>query len=52
MQRKQGWLHGKTVTYGWAEAVMQKLLAIQKYFGRTDGLTNRPTLQGVECKNQ
>ena len=52
MQRKQGWLHGKTVTYGWAEAVMQKLLAIQKYFGQTDGLTNRPALQGVECKNR
>ena len=42
-------IHG---TDGWAGAVMGKLLAIQKYYGRMDGPTNgctdQPTRQGVE----
>ena len=35
---------------GWAGAVMQKPLAIQKCDGRMDGPTNRPTRQGVESR--
>ena len=40
---EQGRIHGNTVADGWAGAVMQKPLAIQKYFGRTDVPTYRPT---------
>ena len=36
MEKKQGCTHGKTVTDGWAVAVMQKPLAFQKYFGWMD----------------
>ena len=43
---KHGRIHGKTVADGWAGAVMQKPLAIQK----CDGLTDRPTRQGVESR--
>ena len=49
-RRKQGQIHGRTVADGWAGAIMQKPLAIQKYYGRTDGRTDRPTRQGVESK--
>ena len=38
------WIHGKPV--GWAGAVMQKPLAIQKCYQRTDG----PTWQGIESR--
>ena len=44
---KQGGIHGSPVMDGWAGAVTQKPLTIQKYFGRTDGradgLTNTAT---------
>ena len=43
---KQGRIHGNTVADSWAGAVMQKLLAIQKYLLRTDRPTDRPTRQG------
>ena len=43
---KQGQIHGRTVADGWAEAVMQKPLAIQKCYGPTD----RQTRQGVESR--
>ena len=38
---KQGQIHGRTVADGWAEAVMQKPLAIQNCDGETDGHTDR-----------
>ena len=38
---KQGQIHGKTVADGWAGAVMQKPLAIQKRYLSTDGRTDR-----------
>ena len=41
---KQGRIRGKTVADGWAGAVMQKPLAIQK----CDGLSYGPTRKGVE----
>ena len=49
---KQGRIHGRTVADGWAGpgAVMQKPLAIQKCYERTDGLTDRPTRQRVESR--
>ena len=40
---KQGRIRGNPVADGWAGAVMQKPLGIQKCDGRTDGLTYRPT---------
>ena len=40
---KQGWIHGNPVADGWAGAVMQKLLRIQKCDGRTDGRTDGQT---------
>ena len=40
---KQGRIHGNPVADGWARAVMQKPLGIQKCDGRTDRPTNRPT---------
>ena len=57
-ERKQGRIHGKTVADGWAGAVIQKTLAIQKCDGWTDGRTDRqtdrrtdrPTRQGVELR--
>ena len=39
-ERKQGRIHGNTVADGWAGAVMQKLLGIQKCDGPTNGLTD------------
>ena len=42
--------HGQTVADGWAGAVMQKPLAIQKCYGRIDRPTDRPTRQGVESR--
>ena len=39
-REKQGWIHGNPVADGWAGAVMRKPIAIQKYFGRTDGPTD------------
>ena len=47
---KQGQIHGNPVADGWAAAVMQKQIAIQKYDRRTDRRTDRPTLQGVESR--
>ena len=40
---KQGRIHNNPVADGWARAVMQKPLGIQKCDGRTDRPTNRPT---------
>ena len=48
--KKQGRIHGNTVADGWAGAVMQEPIAIQKCDGRTDGPTDRPTRQGVESR--
>ena len=48
MNNEQGRIHGNPVADGWAGAVMQKLLAIQKYFGRTEGRTEGLTRQGVQ----
>ena len=42
-KEKQGRIHGNPVADGWAGAVMQKPLAIQKCYGGTDGLTDGPT---------
>ena len=42
--KKQGLIHGNPVADGWAGAVMQKPLRIQKCDGRTD----RPTDQTTE----
>ena len=47
---KQSRIHGNTVADGWAGAVMQKLLGIQKCDGQTDRPTDRPTRQGVESR--
>ena len=47
---KQGRIHGNPVAYGWAGAVPQKPLGIQKCDRRTDGPTDRPTWQGVESR--
>ena len=41
-EKKQGRIHGNPVADGWAGAVMQKPLAIQKCYG-TDRRTARPT---------
>ena len=41
-KRKQGRIHGNTVADGWAGAVVQKPLRIQKCYG-TDGPTDGPT---------
>ena len=38
--KKQGRIHGRTVADGWAGAVMQKPLAIQKCDWRTDQRTD------------
>ena len=40
---KQGRIHGNPVVDGWAGAVPQKLLGIQKCDQRTDGWTDGPT---------
>ena len=40
MTVKQGRIHGKTVADGWAEAVMQQPIKIQKYLLHTDVPTN------------
>ena len=48
--KEQGWIYGSPVTDCWAGAVMQKLIAIQKCYRRTDGPTDRPTWQGVESR--
>ena len=37
---KQGRIRGNPVVDGWAGAVVQKPLAFQKYFGRTDRRTD------------
>ena len=51
-QKEQGRIHGNKVGDSFAGAVMQKPLAIQKYYKPIDrwmdGRTNRPTQQGVE----
>ena len=47
---RQGRIHDNPVADGWAGAVMQKTFAIQKYYRRTDGRTDRPTRQGVESR--
>ena len=41
-QGQQGQIHGNPVADGWAEAVEQKPLAIQKCYGPTDQRTDRP----------
>ena len=43
-KKKQGRIHGNPVADGWAGAVLQKLVGIQKCDGSTDQLT----WQGVE----
>ena len=48
--RKQGRIHGNPVADGWAGAVMQKPLAIQNCYRRTDGRTDLPTRQGEESR--
>ena len=52
--KEQGRIHGNTVADGWAGAVTQKPLAIQKCDGRTYRpiyrQTYRPTRQGVESR--
>ena len=40
---EQGRIHGNPVADGWAGAIMQKPLGIQKCDGRTDGRTDLPT---------
>ena len=40
---EQGRIHGNTVADGWAGAVVQKLLAIQKYDEWKDEWTDQPT---------
>ena len=45
-EMKQGRTHVNPVADGWAGAVLQKPLGIQKCDGRTDG----PTRQGVESR--
>ena len=40
---KHGQIHGRTVTDVWAGVMMQKPLAIQKYYGWTDRLTDGRT---------
>ena len=54
MLQKQGRIHGSPVADGWAGAVMQKLLGIQKCDRPTNQLTNqqtdRLTWQGVELR--
>ena len=51
-EKKQGRIHGNPVADGWAGAVMQKTIGIQKCDGRTYWPTYRPThwptRQGVE----
>ena len=53
-KNKQGRIHGNPVADGWAGAVMQKPLGIQKCDGQTDRPTilptYRPTRQGVELR--
>ena len=52
--KQQGRIHGNPVADGWAGAVMQNRLEIQKCDGRTDRPTYRPTYrptrQGVESR--
>ena len=50
MVQEQGRIHGRTVADGWAGAVMQNPLAIQKCDGRIDRRTDQPTRQGVESR--
>ena len=47
--KKQGRKHGNSVADGWAGAVMQKPIAIQKCDGLTDRLTDGPT-DTVRCR--
>ena len=42
-QNKQGGIHGNPVADGWAGAVMQKMLGIQKCDGSSDRGTDIPT---------
>ena len=41
--KKQGQIHGNPVADGWAGAVLQKLVGIQKGDRRTDGRRDGPT---------
>ena len=50
LKKKQGWIQGNPVADGWAGAVMWKPLGIQNCDRQTDGLTYRPTQQGVESR--
>ena len=47
---KQGRIHGNPVADGWAGAVQQKTLGIQKCDRRTDQWTDGPTRQGDESR--
>ena len=47
LKKKQGQIHGNPVVDGWAGAVMQKPLGIQKFDRRTDQPTYQPTQQRV-----
>ena len=53
-KEKRGRIHGNPVADGWAGAVMQEPIAIQKCDvrkdGPTDGPTDRLTRQGVESR--
>ena len=49
-EKEQGRIHSNPVADGWAGAVMQKPLGIQKCDGPTDRPTYRPTRQGVESR--
>ena len=43
LQFEEGWKHGNLVADGWAGAVMQKSLEIQKHDEWTNGTTYQPT---------
>ena len=45
---KQGRIHGNPVADGWAGAVMQKPLGIQKCDGSTDRPTDLPTYRSTD----
>ena len=49
IKKQQGRIHGNPVADGWAEAVIQKMLAIQKCYRRTDKLTRQGV---VACRNR
>ena len=52
MVSKQGRIHGNPVADGWAGAVMQKTLGIQKCDGWTDRHNYRPTDRHGKVKSR